>query len=109
MQSKTTQQNEQNSLRPQKKAHYTLKDDGSTSASPLTQLPTRDIAIPDEKEGEPTLPTVPTNLFYILEKEEIKQNQSKNTVNSSSLWKRVGKKFLEPPTKQRRGKIHTKV
>lgn len=102
MQSKTAQQHEQNSLRQQRKAYYILKGCCSSSASLLTpQVPTRDIAIPNERQGERTLATVPTTSFYVLEKEEIKQNQSKNTVKSSSLWKRVGKKLLEPSTKER--------
>lgn len=36
-----------------------------------------------------------------MEKEEIKQNQSKNIVKSSSLWKIVRKRLLELSTKQR--------
>lgn len=97
MQSKTSWLHEQNSLRQQKKGYYTLKGDCSTSESPLPpQLPTRDIAIPNERQGEATLARVPTNLFYALQKEEIKENQSKNIVKSSNLWKILGKKFLEP-------------
>lgn len=102
IQSKTTQQHEQNSLRQQRKVYYTLKCDCSTSASPWTPLlPARVIAMPNERQGEPRLATVPTKLFYVLEKEEIKQNQSKNIVKSSSLWKIVRKRLLELSTKQR--------
>lgn len=99
MQSKTAQQHEQNSFRQQNKAYYALKGDCSTSRIPTNSS----AAMPNGRQPEPRLATVPTKSFSVLEKEEIKQNQSKNIFKSSSLWKRVGKKLLEPSTRQREG------
>lgn len=102
MQSKTAQQHEQNSFRQQNKAYYALKGDCSTSRIPTNSS----AAMPNGRQREPRLVTVSTKSFYVLGKEEMKQNQSKNIFKSSSLWKRVVKKLLEPSTKLREGAIH---